>query len=82
MKIINAIKFKKILNKATYHSYYIDEKLALKISYWYEMKTDFSGLLVPQIEEDIEQAIWVKKEDLPNYFDTMYLSIIDVVKEI
>ena len=46
------------------------------------MKTDFEGDLIPQTEEDIEQAIWVNKEDIPKYFDNMYSSIIDVLKEI
>jgi hypothetical protein len=46
------------------------------------MKTDFEGDLIPQTEEDIEQAIWVNKTELPTYFDNMYSSIIDVLKEI
>ncbi|MBK6275257.1 MAG: hypothetical protein IPF58_11450 [Saprospirales bacterium] len=46
------------------------------------MKTDFAAALIPQTEEDIEQAIWVKKEDVPTYFDNMYSSIIDVLKEV
>ena len=65
-----------------YHSYMIDDKLALKVSHWFEMQTDFEGDLIPQTEEDIEQAIWVKREDIPKYFDNMYTSIIDVLKEI
>jgi hypothetical protein len=56
--------------------------LKLKVSHWFEMKTDFEGDLIPQTEEDIEQAIWVNKEDIPKYFDNMYSSIIDVLKEI
>lgn len=80
--IIKPILFKDVLNKATYHSYVIDGKPAMKISHWFEMKTDFAAALIPQTEEDIEQAIWVKKEDVPNYFDNMYSSIIDVLKEV
>ena len=82
VKIIQPVVFKKLKNKATYHSYFIDDKLALKVSYWFEMQTDSEANLIPQTEEDIEQAIWVKKEDIPNYFDNMYLSIIDVLKEV
>lgn len=82
VKITQPISFKKLNNKATYHSYIEKEILKLKVSYWFEMQTTFEGNLIPQTEEDIEQAIWVKKEDIPNYFDNMYLSIIDVLKEV
>jgi 8-oxo-dGTP pyrophosphatase MutT (NUDIX family) len=82
VKIIKAVTFRKLLNKATYHSYMIKDTLAMKVSYWYEMKTDFTGNLVPQEEEDIEIAKWVKKEDVPAYFDKMYPSIVDVLKEV
>ena len=80
--ITKPVRFKKLNNIATYHSYMIDDKLALKVSHWFEMQTDFEGDLIPQTEEDIEQAIWVKRADIPKYFDNMYTSIIDVLKEI
>lgn len=80
--IIEPVRFKKLKNTATYHSYQINDELALKVSYWYKMTTDFEGALIPQQEEDIEQAIWVQKKDIPEYFNNMYLSIIDVLKEI
>lgn len=82
VSILKPILFKELANTATYHSYDIDGKPAMKISYWFEMKTDFEAALIPQTEEDIEQAIWVKKEDVPTYFDNMYSSIIDVLKEV
>ena len=80
--ILKPILFKELANTATYHSYSINGKPAMKISYWFEMKTDFAAALIPQTEEDIEQAIWVKKEDVSDYFDNMYSSIIDVLKEV
>ena len=82
VKIIRPVLFRKLNNKATCHSFFMDEKLALKVSYWFEMQTDFEGDLIPQTEEDIEQAVWVKKENIPEYFNNMYLSIIDVLKEV
>ena len=82
VRIIKPISFKELANKATYHSYDIDGKSAMKISHWFRMKTDFEADLIPQTEEDIEQAIWVKKADVPNYFGNMYSSIIDVLKEV
>ncbi len=82
VKISHPIYFKKLLNKATYHSYVEKEILKLKVSHWFEMNTDFEGELIPQTEEDIEKAIWVRIEDVPNYFNNMYSSIIDVLKEL
>lgn len=81
VKIIKPITFKKLLNKATYHSYYIGDRLAMKVTYWFEMLTNEMNL-TPQTEEDIEQAIWVEKENIPNYFHDMYPSIVDVLKEV
>ena len=80
--IKNPVVFKKLNNKATIHSYELNGKPALKISYWFEMKTSDVHPLTPQTEEDIEQVIWVKKENIPEYFGNMYLSIIDVLKEV
>ena len=80
LKLIKPVLFPAYNNKATYHSYLIDGKPAMKIAYWYEMQTDFDGELVPQTEEDIEEARWVSRSDLPNYYDTMYPSIVDVLE--
>lgn len=82
VSIEKSISFKNLKNKATYHSYYIGDKLAFKISYWFEMKSMHDTALIPQTEEDIEQAIWVKNENIPSYFNNMYASIIDVLKEV
>ncbi len=82
LTILNPILFKNLANTATYHSYEINDRPAMKISYWYEMQTAFQGELIPQTEEDIEQVVWVKKQAIPSYFDNMYSSIIDVLKEV
>ena len=42
----------------TYHVFKRNDKFKLKITYWYEMHTDFKGELVPQKEEDIKKAKW------------------------
>lgn len=80
--ILKPLVFHTLKNKATYHSYLIGDTLALKVSYWFEMETNAESDLIPQAEEDIEQAIWVKRENIPNYYNNMYSSIIDVLKEI
>ena len=37
--------------------------------------------LIPQTEEDITEIIWVKKEDLKNYFDNTFPTIISILKK-
>ncbi len=67
-------------NLATYHSYVFKNKNAMKISHWYMMKTIDDSELVPQAEEDIDDAVWVDIQDIPSYFHNMYSSIIDILK--
>ena len=52
LKIIDKLKI-------TYHTYRYDGKLVLKISHWYNMESDFEGLLTPQLEEGITDAKWL-----------------------
>jgi 8-oxo-dGTP pyrophosphatase MutT (NUDIX family) len=66
---------------STYHIYPYKENYALKITYWYVMRTDFNGALIPQTQEHIEKAEWldintIKDTVLPN----SYPSVIDVIK--
>ena len=55
-----------ILNhlKDTYHIYELNDKLVLKQSVWYEMKTDDTSELVPQTEENITDARWMTDEEI------------------
>ncbi len=59
----------------TYHTYMLKGKRVLKISYWYEMKTDDSRKLTPQLEEDITEARWVNKKEIPALLENSYSSI-------
>lgn len=59
----------------TYHTYRINKQRILKLSYWYLMETDEHNL-VPQTEEDIEIAKWVKISELKKgKFQPMYKNI-------
>jgi 8-oxo-dGTP pyrophosphatase MutT (NUDIX family) len=80
--IVRAVRYKGLLNEATYHSYLLKNKRAMKISYWFQMRTIHTGDLKPQTDEDIEQAIWVPKNKLPAYYPEMYPSIVDVLENI
>lgn len=53
----------------------------LKKTQWFEMETSSNDLPMPQIEEEITEAVWYNPEDLPMILGNTYLSIIDVLKE-
>jgi 8-oxo-dGTP pyrophosphatase MutT (NUDIX family) len=42
----------------TYHVFKRNDKFKLKITYWYEMYTDYTGDLVPETKEGIKKAKW------------------------
>lgn len=62
----------------TYHHYSFKGKEILKESYWYEVRTNFKGSLVPQLEEDITEVKWVAITELDNYLENTYASIREV----
>ncbi len=63
----------------SFHTYRMKEKRILKKTFWYSMKANQTNL-IPQAEEDIEEARWVD----PNIFlekdYNTYKSVIDVIK--
>ncbi len=46
----------------TYHVFQRKGKYRLKVTYWYEMTTDYDGELVPEVKEGIEKAKWKDEE--------------------
>lgn len=65
----------------TYHTYTENNKSILKITSWYNMKYTGNGDLTPQSIEDITEAKWVAKEQLADYLQNTFPSIIQVFKE-
>ncbi len=63
----------------TYHIYNEKGKHILKHTVWYKMHTDYSAELVPQPEEDIQQAKWVDTGNLFPYMSNTYEGIKDVL---
>ena len=60
----------------TFHLYELNDELILKQTHWYEMSTDFEGELVPQLEEDITDAVWLSDEEIgAQVFPNTYASI-------
>jgi len=54
---VKNLEIKKFLT-TTYHVFKRNGKLKLKVTYWYQMYTDYSGPLIPQEKEGIKKARW------------------------
>lgn len=64
----------------TYHTYKEGKIRILKPTYWYKMQTT-ENQLIPQTEEDIEQAVWVNLSEFLNKEDRIYGSIRDILQK-
>ena len=63
----------------TYHVYDQFGKHFLKISHWFYMTCPASQELIPQTEEDITEAKWVKTMDIKEPVKNTYPSIKDIL---
>jgi ADP-ribose pyrophosphatase YjhB (NUDIX family) len=63
----------------TYHTYHENGKFILKESYWYQMKVNSKQLLIPQLSEDIRQAIWADESKTTDCLKDAFSSVVDVV---
>ena len=54
---VRDLEIKRFITK-TYHVFKRNGKFKLKVTYWYEMHTDFKGELVPEPEEGIKKVRW------------------------
>lgn len=65
----------------TYHIYGFKKSFALKVTYWYHMKTSYNKPLKPQTEENIEEVKWMTMDEIKNTALTeTYITISDLVK--
>lgn len=71
------VKNLKITNKLqkTYHIFKRNGTYRLKITHWYEMKTDYTGKLFGQIEEGIEKVAWLNPEQVKEALTNSYENI-------
>ncbi len=65
----------------TYHIYTLKGEQILKRSTWYTMRGNRADKLRPQKEEDIVEAIWVGKKDLPALAKRSYALVRDVLEQ-
>jgi 8-oxo-dGTP pyrophosphatase MutT (NUDIX family) len=66
----------------TYHTYIEFGKHILKESHWFMMLSKGDETFKPQGEEDITEIRWVRKEDLKNYLDNTFPTIVSVLKNV
>jgi ADP-ribose pyrophosphatase YjhB (NUDIX family) len=71
---VNNLKIIKKLEK-TYHVFKRNGRYKLKITHWFEMQTTFTGAFVLQESEGIENAEWVKKENVHEKLNNSYENI-------
>ena len=65
----------------TYHTYTHKNKLVLKKTRWYAMKTNFTGKLIPQTEEGIEKVEWLNEKKQLQALTNTYSSIRYVIEK-
>jgi len=64
----------------TYHVFYQKKEKRLKETYWYLMDSDYSGTLIPQLEEGITQAVFKNEAESQHALEDTYANIKLVVE--
>jgi 8-oxo-dGTP pyrophosphatase MutT (NUDIX family) len=54
---VRDLQVKRFIAK-TYHVFKRNDKFRLKVTYWYEMYTDYEGELIPEANEGIKKVKW------------------------
>ena len=71
---VSGLRITKKLQK-TYHIFKRNGVYRLKITNWFEMTTNFDGILMPQAEEGIEKVAWLNQEDIKQALNNSYENI-------
>ena len=61
--------------KITYHIFKRNGKHKIKVTYWFEMKTNFNGKLYPQEKEGITDVAWLNKDESIKALKNSYANI-------
>ncbi len=61
--------------ETTYHLFKRNGKLKIKITHWFEMKTNFKGELWPQENEGITKVEWLNTEQVVEALKNSYANI-------
>ena len=71
---VKGLKITRFLLK-TYHIFQRKGKYRLKVTWWYEMRTDYSGELIPEEKEGIEKVKWKNPEKVEKALKKSYANI-------
>ncbi|MGF1554597.1 NUDIX hydrolase [Paucihalobacter sp.] len=71
---VNGLKITKPLD-TTYHIFKRNGQHAIKITYWFEMITNYEGLLIPQLTEGITKVSWLDDQSTSLVLDNSYANI-------
>jgi ADP-ribose pyrophosphatase YjhB (NUDIX family) len=63
----------------TYHTYSFKNEQVLKRTYWYSLSFSGKKKLIPQEEEGITKAKWLKKSKLAKIKKNTFSSILEVI---
>ncbi|GAA4281426.1 NUDIX hydrolase [Gaetbulibacter aestuarii] len=61
--------------ETTYHILKRNNRYKIKITYWFEMNTDYDGKLEPQTKEGITKAKWLNKKKMKKALKNSYANI-------
>ncbi|OIQ18809.1 NUDIX hydrolase [Lacinutrix sp. MedPE-SW] len=61
--------------QTTYHLFKRNGKFKIKITYWFEMKTNFDGELFPQENEGITKVVWLNEKEAVQALENSYANI-------
>lgn len=71
---VNGLEIVKPL-ETTYHIFKRNGKHRIKITYWFEMKSNYSGTLEPQVDEGITKVAWLNNEEVQKALENSYANI-------
>ena len=71
---VEGLKISKPL-QTTYHIFKRNGKHRIKVTYWFEMTTSYSGKLKPQIKEGITKVQWLNKKESRQALEQSYANI-------
>ena len=71
---VKGLKITKPLH-ITYHIFKRNGRYKIKITYWFEMKTSYTGKLHPQENEGITKVAWLNKKESEEALENSYATI-------
>ena len=71
---VEGLKITKPL-EMTYHIFKRNGRYRIKITYWFEMKTSYTGKLIAQEKEGITKVAWLNKEQTQEALQNSYANI-------